>query len=132
MRVKRALPIKSVRPAMPAGATPGGTADFVGRSARNGILWAKPVKRTSRTERTCSPKGHSVSGGLSVGQEAQADEGAGEVQKSEYRGGVPVVPDGKLAKRDDPGLRALHDPPDPSQELTRLHAPPRDPRGDPA
>jgi hypothetical protein len=73
----------------------------------------------------------SVSGGLSVSQEAQADECAGEVQEGEDRGGMPVVPDGELAKGDDPCLRALDDPPDPSQALTRFHAPPRDPWSDP-
>lgn len=55
---------------------------------------------------------------LSVGQEAQADEGTGEVQKRKDRGGVPVVAHRELAKGDHPGLRALDHPPVPSQSFS--------------
>jgi hypothetical protein len=73
-----------------------------------------------------------VSVSLGVSQEAQAYESTGEMQEGPDRRGVPVVADRELAQRDHPCLRALDDPAVPPQSFTRLHTPPRNPRGNPA
>jgi hypothetical protein len=70
--------------------------------------------------------------GFGVGEEAQADQGAGEVEEGHDRGGLAVVADREPAERDEPRLRPLHDPSVPAQPLARLDATPGDLRGDPA
>src|SRR3712207_1760715 len=63
-------------------------------------------------------------------EEAEAHKGAGQVQEGQHRGGLAVVPDGEAAKSEQPGDGPLHDPPIPTEALTRVHAPAGDPRGD--
>ena len=45
---------------------------------------------------------------LSMGEEAQTDDGASKMQESEHRGGVLVISDGELAKPDDAPLGTFH------------------------
>ena len=65
-------------------------------------------------------------------QEAEADEGTGEMQERKDARSVPVVAHREFAKSDHPRLRSLDNPAVTAQSLAGVHAPPRDPRDDAA
>src|SRR5215210_1991769 len=65
-----------------------------------------------------------------MGQEAQADTGASEMEGGQDRGGVPVIADREFAKGNHPGLRALHHPSEVTASLAGVDARPSDARGD--
>jgi hypothetical protein len=58
-----------------------------------------------------------------MGEEAQADEGAGEVEEGQDRSGVAIIADCQLPEG--------HDPANAPQVLAGVHAPGSDPRRDP-
>jgi hypothetical protein len=72
----------------------------------------------------------SLLGGFGMGEEAETDDGAGQVQQRQHRGGLAVVTDRELSEGHEPPLRPLYDPPVAPQPLAGLHTPAGDPRSD--
>jgi hypothetical protein len=66
-----------------------------------------------------------------MGEEAETDEGAGEVEEGQDRSGVAVIADRQLPGGHDPGLSPLDYPANAPQALAGVHAAANDPRRDP-